>query len=102
MKYGYYHADNLENAYQVDKICNDYYDIMSQVAAPTLVKGQQREEMLQELFGDVLPKFIESLKHRMKNGWLVANKLTIADFWVGNLYVSYATNKYAYGREQYA
>ena len=49
-KLGYYPTD-LEQAYQVDKICEDFYDIIGEIAAPTLMPKDQQSKHLATLFG---------------------------------------------------
>ena len=49
-----------------------------------------------------VPKFLEEINDRCKSGWLVGNKISLADFWVGGLYTNWMNSQHAaYGKDQW-
>lgn len=50
---------------------------------------------------DKVPKFLDRIEPLLSNGgWLVGDKISIADFWIGGLYTNYAANPaVGYGKD---
>ena len=101
MRYGYYPLD-LTEQYRVDFISDAFYPLINATGA-VFYAGDKQKELLMELFEKKLPAFIKLIQPELdKGGWLVGNKLTIADYWVGKLYTDLAINPNSYGRAEWA
>ena len=101
MRYGYYPLD-LEEQYQVDFIADSFYPLINACGAIFYADKDRVSALTEEFFMVKLPAFIKLIQADLdKGGWLVGNKLTIADFWAGKLYVDLAINKHAFGRAEW-
>ena len=67
---------------------------------PMFIKDEAEKEIkMNEQFDVIVPKFLDEINDRCKSGWLVGDKITIADFFIGGLYINYLTNEHvAYGK----
>ena len=104
MKLGYYPADPLE-AYQNDMIVDTYMDVISKIYLPAFCPPDKREENITLIFEQVLPKFLKFIEPIAAKGtkFITGDKLALADFWVGGLYVNYFVNKaVGYAPEKFA
>lgn len=92
-KYGYYPEDPME-AYECDMLCDSYNDLLGKVYKPYFVSDEaKREKMYPEIFEKALPRFLENIEPLCEgNTWLVGDKLSIADFWIGGLYTNMLAN----------
>ena len=62
----------------------------------------EKEVKMNEQFDVIVPKFLDEINDRCKSGWLVGDKITIADFFIGGLYINYLTNEHvAYGKDRW-
>ena len=88
-KYGYYPSDP-EVAYLIDSFIDGLKDFVSKVYAVHFEKDEEKKKQLGEkVFGTDFPKFLEFVTKRYeangKTGFLVGDKITIADFYLGTL-----------------
>lgn len=103
-KYGYYPEDAME-AYECDMLCDAYNDLLSKVYKPYFVKDEaKREQMYPDIFEKALPKFLNNIEPIVeRNKWLVGDKMTVADFWIGGLYTNMLANdKVGFARDKFA
>ena len=49
--------------------------------------------MYKKIFEETLPKMMKSLEAFLGDGWLVGNKLSIADFYIGGYYTNIITHE---------
>ena len=99
--YGYYPSDP-RIAYEVDSLCDGLSDQIGGIATPVFAPEDKKKEAVKNVFENILPKFIKSIEPKLNNGkkFLFGDRLTIADFWIGGIYVNWASNpNIAYGKE---
>ena len=100
-KYGYLPKSDDEQ-YQCDNFCETFYDIF-QVVLQSTITGQQNPAIITEAVMKIR-EFLKANKDRLASdkGFLFGNYLTIADFWLGAVYVNVASNAIlACGRSQW-
>jgi glutathione S-transferase len=91
-KHGYYSSDPLE-AYNIDNLCEYGMELSGTIAKPNFVPEDKKEEACNKVFDEQIPAFMKAFDAKCVNGeWLVGNRLTIADFVYGNVYVNYFAN----------
>ena len=101
-KYGYYPTDAKE-CYEVDKLCEDYYDIIDKFFAPIFCAPGADQDAAAAKAIECLGKLCKDLEPRMNKGqFLMGSKLMIIDFWVGGLYCNIMTNSKCYCQDQWA
>ena len=84
-KFGYYPEDALE-AQKADEIVETTMDLFAKVAPLHFGPEENKEAGIKAFFETVLPKYLDFLdKSCAKGGFLVSDKLSIADFLVGGL-----------------
>jgi len=76
--YGYYPED-AKVAYEVDRVIDDFNDILGSIYKPALVEGLPTKD----IFGKILPKYLKTIEERCANEFLVGDKISIADFAIG-------------------
>ena len=82
-KYGYYPDDPLE-AQQADEIIETGYAFFNNYWPIFFGPPENKEAGLKALFETHIPKFLNFIDKRCANGaFLIGDKLTIADFFVG-------------------
>ena len=90
--YGYYPEDPVAAA-KVDMLIDSYSDIFNGIAGAMFASGDDKSAKIKEVFEKTLPGFMKIVDPFLKEtGFLVGNKLTIADFYIGGLYVSRAND----------
>ena len=106
---GFYPEDPLQ-ASHVDFLLETYQDVLGKFYGPFFAAEDKKEAMITEIFEKTLPAFLENISKYIKaDGFLVGDKLTIADFWVGGLYtnfmnhaaIGFAADKWAACKEKY-
>lgn len=65
-----------------------------------------KPKMVEDLFNTYLPKVMKLVEHQLNNNggkqFLFGNKLSIADFWIGQIYTNYFNNPaVAYGADRW-
>ena len=93
-KYGYYPKDPMQ-AFECDELIALYQGILGPVYTPHFQKKADRKEaMVNEVFDRVVPKFLQEIDPKCGGDtkFLLGDKLTIADFWIGGFYTNYAAN----------
>ena len=80
--HGYYPTDPYE-ASLVDMII----DTFEEVYAGMLRADNSKK--IKKLFTETIPRVMKILEGFFNNGWLVQDKLSIADFYVGGFYTNY-------------
>lgn len=70
--------------------------------------NEEKEEMLKKIFEQALPKFLDVIeplaaKANADGKWLCTDNLSIADFWIGNIYTNFINEKeLTFGLDQFA
>ena len=103
-KHGYYPNDPWL-ASKCDEYIEAAQDVYNEIAKPHFASENDRPALMEKYFGagGLMPTFCKALDSDFAKGqFLCGDKLTCADFMVGNLYVSLATNAGAYGRDAWA
>ena len=94
-KFGYYPADDLL-AYQCDKIIDDTYSddkVFMKIMKPCFSPPEAMEEAIKGCFDEALPELIKRLEPYLKDdGFLLGDKPTMVDFFIGSFYVSVMKN----------
>ena len=96
MKHGYYPTDPLE-AYKADSLCDGYEDVISKIYKPNFMQpGADRDALINDIFENILPKYLKIVEETCSKGqkFLVGDKLTTADFWIGGLYTNFINNSH--------
>ena len=98
---GYYSDDAVE-ALHIDQIVDDAVEVLGQIYKPHF--AEDKEALYPALFDVAIPKLLNSLESRFASGeWLVGNRLTIADFAVGQVYINYVANPaITFGQDRFA
>lgn len=102
-KYGYYPAD-AKDAYEVDKLSDDFYDKFNALFGPGFCPAGS-EAQKQATVGAVaaMSSMCKDIAPRLAKGqFLFGSKLCTVDFWFGGVYTNIMTNPDAYGREEWA
>ena len=90
--YGYY-SDDVMEAYHIDAILETASDVLAVIYKPHFAKEEDKQALIDGLFNSTLPSFLSFLEPKLANGgWLVGNKLTVADFFAVQIYTSYFAN----------
>ena len=90
--YGYYPKDSLEAA-KVDYMVANYMEAFGAFNVPHAGPADKKAANIDEIFDKVLPAFMKKLVPNLKEtGFLCGTTLTIADFWIGGLYVNLMNN----------
>jgi glutathione S-transferase len=50
--------------------------------------GEKTAEQIKTLFEETIPKYMKEIDSFLGDGWLVGDKMTIADFWIGTFYTN--------------
>ena len=95
--HGYYPED-AKVAYEVDRVMDDFNDILGLIYKPHFDKNLDSTD----IFEKILPKYLKTIEDRCAtNEFMVGDKMTIADFWVGQLYTNYLTNELCFTPEKW-
>ena len=100
MKTGHYPTDPTV-AFDNDRICEDWNDLIGPMGGVFFSKDQARIDKKVAAFEKV-EKFIKTLQPFLEgknSGFLFGATPYTADFWVGNLCVTYLTNADVYTQE---
>ena len=101
-KYGYYPAD-IKEAYEVDKLSDDFYDNFNAFFGPMFFPPGPAQDGAIEGAVAAATKFCKMNEARLAKGqFMMGPKLYIIDFWLGGLYTNIIANPDCYGREQWA
>ena len=99
MQHGYYPID-ADEAQHVDELCDGFNDILGVVYKPHFTAPAERDTS--KFFNETLPNYLNIIDSECARGNFIAGeKLTIADFMVGSLYVNYFTNPQVYEPENW-
>jgi len=92
--HGYYPED-ARLAYEVDYLLEGQDALLSVIYKPMFAKtNEEKEEMIKKIFDEALPKFLNVVEPLCAKGqWIVGEKLTIADFWIGGIYTNFINEK---------
>ena len=94
MKHGYYPTDPLL-ACQADSLCDGYEDIMGSIYKPHFMQpGAEKDALIKDIFEKTLPKYCKIMEEQCSKGhkFILGDKLTTADFFIGMFYTSFVTN----------
>ena len=103
MKLGYYPEDPLQ-AYESDMLCDSFADVQGVVYKPQFAQDEgEKNKLIDDILTNVVPKFLTVIEPICAKGqFLVGDKLTCADFWIGGFYTNYAANPLCYTPERWA
>ena len=91
--HGYYPSDPRQ-ALEVDYLLEGYEALLGVIYKPFFAKPEDREAMYPNIFEKALPKLLGVVEPLCEKGqFLVGDKLTVADFWIGGLYTNFINNK---------
>jgi glutathione S-transferase len=101
--HGYYPKDPME-AFKVDQLIDRYADVGNNIYKPMFLKDQAEiDEKVKDAVEGYVPKFLDEINDKCKDGWLVGDKISLADFFVGGLYTNYLANEnITFGKEGWA
>lgn len=100
MQHGYYPKDPME-AQHVDELCDGFNDVLGVIYKPHFTAPAERDTS--NIFEKVLPKYLQIIDSECARGSFIAgDKLTIADFFIGSLYVNYFNNPECFEQENWA
>ena len=91
-------------AYKCDALIDRASDVLGTIYKPAFMKEQADiDAAINKQVEDILPKFLDEINDICKDGWLVGDKITIADFFIGGLYTNYLANEHIkFGKEAWA
>jgi len=90
MQHGYYPKDP-DAAQVVDELCDGFNDVIAVIYKPHFTAPADRDTS--NIFNNVLPKYLKVIDAECARGTFIAgDTLTIADFFIGSLYVNYFNN----------
>ena len=91
-KFGYY-PDDAETAYHIDNCIDIVKDYDMEIVKPIWAPPETKEQLENDVFEKHMPKFLAALdKYIRDDGFLVGDKLTLADFVIGGFYCNLMTN----------
>ena len=93
-KFGYYPTDDVQ-ALEVDMIIDSTYcdkDVFMKIMGPNFAKEEEKEAKIKAAFEEGLPALLKVIDPYLGDGWLVGDKLSLADFFIGATYVNCMTN----------
>ena len=86
-------------AYQCDAICDEFEGFLGKMNTPGLMlsgfmPADGKEEVIKRNFSEVIPAFLAKLEPLCAGPgkFMFGDKLTIADFWIGGMYVNNFVN----------
>ena len=107
-RHGYYPQDAME-IYHVENILSLYDELIGTIYMPVIHswygKGEDViAEATDKIFTQSLPKFLEGVSSYVSgDGWAVGGKMTIADFIIGHIWVSFInSSSVGYGVDRFA
>ena len=86
--HGYYPEDPVAAA-KVDMLVDTYLDFLPKFYGPFFQPEEKRPELMKEIVDKLLPTFMKNVEPYLDGQWLVGDKITIADFWIGGLYTNF-------------
>ena len=89
--HGYYPGDPVMAA-QVDGLLDTYTDFFPKFTTPFTKQGDEQKQLMKENVETHLPKLMALLEPYLDGTWLVGDKITIADFYIGGIYTNYMNN----------
>ena len=72
--------------------CNE---VLPKITAPFFKKTEEEKEAIYPtLFDEIMPSYLSAIDAQLaKGGFIISDKITVADFCVGGLYTNYINNK---------
>merc|ERR1719465_41551 len=106
--HGYY-PEAPRTAFEIDFLVECQDSLLSVIYKPMFAKtNEEKEEQLKNIFEKSLPKFLDLMepyceKANASGKWLCTDNLSVADFWVGNIYTNFINDKeIPFGVDQFA
>ena len=102
MKLGYYPSDPMQ-AYESDMLCDAFADVQAKVYLPHFASDPaDKKEKVDVIFNTLVPNFLKVIEPICAKGqFLVSDRLTPADFWIGGLSTNYCANELCFEREKW-
>ena len=102
-KHGYYPSADALTAFHIDQLIDRYQDVGTTIYKPQFMKEQaDKDAAIKTLAEETIPKFLDEINEKCKDGWLVGDKISLADFFVGGLYTNYLANEHiTYGKDEW-
>ena len=101
--HGLYPQDKLK-AYHCDRLVDASNAYISTVYKPVFAQGDEaKAAAMNEVLDDVLPKFLDYIEPECaKAENFIVGDISLADFYIGGLYVNYFKNSMIYAPERWA
>jgi len=96
--HGYY-PDDPRVAYEIDYLIEGQDALLTVIYKPMFAKtNEEKEEQIKKIFDEALPKLLNVVeplceKANANGDWLCTPNLSIADFWIGNIYTNFINEK---------
>ena len=100
-KYEFYPTDNDEK-YEMDRVAEDFYDVFQAIMDASLLALSDDIVEKQKYAIDKFAAFVKKIEPRLTKDFLFGAKQSMVDFWIGSIYVNYAINPDAFGRDLWA
>ena len=82
-------------------MCDGFNDVLAVIYKPHFTAPADRDTS--NIFEKVLPKYLQIIDPECaRGGFIAGDKLTIADFFIGSLYVNYFNNPETFEQENWA
>ena len=91
--HGYYPKDPVMAA-KVDFVVENYLGVFYDLNAPGFAAEEAKAALIDNIFDKILPEMMTKMTPNLKmdKKFLFGDSLTIADFWIGGLYVNLINN----------
>ena len=100
-KLGYYPSDPLK-AFQCDECIEAAIEVYNEIYKPQFASDSEKPAVIEKIINVVMPKFLKGTDaYYAKGAFITGDKLCCADFMVGNIYVTYATNPASYAQDKW-
>ena len=102
-KNGYYPLEPA-TAFEADWLVETYYDVFMQLAKVHLSSDETKKlEQADLCFNELLPAFLKKIQPYCQRGaFLLGDRLTVADFWIGSLYTNCFENDRVFFKDRWA
>jgi len=101
-KYGYYPDDPMKS-FECDMLIDMYMDVIGKVYKPLFEADETKHDPMILEIVEAMKKFLDGAAPHFEGNFLVGDKLSIADFWIGGLYTNYlASSDIPFGKEQFS
>ena len=80
-----------------------YMDVLGKFYGPFFAPEEKRPEMVKDIMEKIIPTLMKTLEPYLGGTFLVGDKITVADFWIGGLYTNFMNHaEIGFGAEDWA